>query len=57
MYSNRTVFDRRPKPTKTPIFRPQQIRENCFQLCETPQNGAIEGFGKCFMGRGRVGEG
>lgn len=37
MYSKRTVFDRRPKPTKTPIFRPQQIREIVLNSVKHPK--------------------
>lgn len=55
MYRNRTVFDRRPKPTEIPLVHPQRIRENYFKLRETPQKGAFEGFWKGEgLARGRV---
>lgn len=37
-YVYRVGFDRSPKQTATPIFRPQQVRENYFPLHEAPRN-------------------
>lgn len=36
-----TKFDRNPKPTATPIFRPQQNQESHFLLRGTLQNGTL----------------
>lgn len=49
MYSNRTEFDRHPKPNTTPIFCPLKIWQKYFKLCKIPQKRPFEGmasFGK-----------
>lgn len=38
-------FDGSPKPSATPIFRPQGIRENYFQLRKTPKIAPLRGWG------------
>lgn len=48
MYSDRTLFDRRPKPTATLFIGPQQMHVNYFQLCEMYQNSNLEGVGVIF---------
>lgn len=48
MYSDRTLFDRRPKPTATLFIGPQQMHVNYFQLCEMSQNSTFEGVGVIF---------
>lgn len=48
MYSDHTEFDSSPNPTATPIFNPQQIRENYFPLRKTPQIGTFGGVGVGF---------
>lgn len=50
IYSHRTEFDRRPKPTSTPIFSPKWILRKLFWTPVAPQNvtfgGVGVGFGK-----------
>lgn len=44
MYSDRTLFDGRPKPTATFFIGPQKMHANYFQLCEMYQNSTLGVF-------------
>lgn len=45
LYSDCTEFDTSSQSTTTPIFRPQRVRDNYFQLREKPQNRTWVGGG------------